>query len=410
MKAIQLTGTAFGASDRRAFKVRGANATTGDDVTITVNAADAAEAEAKAHSAGIFVSGVTPVDSPINVSPKRAAKSGLNQQFLTRLLPTHRRKVLTAFVGVIVLTPALIVWMNIKDSLFLDRRGVESSSAQNPVGISSKHNGLGKGTLAGDSRDLRRNHADLQAMFSGTFATSADAKTDMSITFRHPTYLLNPSRSFVWTAGTRGTWDLFSDHPALTDRQRNDGWYILTMTPPDDPAAPVPAHVKFDIDTSGRVTAVRFASFMGMQFPAAQHVVLYRKDDAISDVSTVPEAQIQPPVVRRTEMSGERCLICRSFRSATALASYSDRAGRGLCDECGREYRAWERILPSIQAGFPPSATEQESMEQFKQTLERNFSRYDEDGRRGIGLIFLMGKFGSSEWDALTGGNQSSLR
>lgn len=405
MKAIQLSGIANGASGRRNFRARGADSATGDEVSFAIHAADAAEAEAKAHSAGIFVSSVMPVELPINESPKRAGKSGLSQRFLTRLLPMPRQKIQIVIVGVIVLTSALIVWMNIKDSLFLDRRGVETSFTHSPTETTSKHNGLGKGTHAGDSRDLRRNNADLQTLFAGTFATSADAKTDMSITFRHPTYLLNPSRSFVWTAGTRGTWDLFSDHPALTDRQRNDGWYVLTMTLPDHPAAPVPAHVKFDIDTSGRVTAIRFASFMGMQFPAAQHMVLYRKDDAISDVSAVPEPQIQPPVVRRTEMSGERCLICRSFRSATALAGYSDRAGRGLCDQCGREYRAWERILPSIQAGLPSSAADQESIQQFKQTLERNFGRYDTEGRRGIGLIFLMGKFGSPEWDALTGGN-----
>jgi hypothetical protein len=42
-------------------------------------------------------------------------------------------------------------------------------------------------------------------------------------------------------------------------------------------------------------------------------------------------------------------------------------------------------------------------MEQFTGIMENNFVQGDSDSRRGIGLLFLSGKFCSEEWNVITG-------
>jgi hypothetical protein len=121
----------------------------------------------------------------------------------------------------------------------------------------------------------------------GKLKTSSDSKTDFSISVVYPEYHLNPSRTQTWASGTDGTWDIRSDHPLLTPEQRLEGWQILSMTAPDDPATPLPARVKFEMNKDGQVISVTFASIMGIDFPPAKQMILYRKagiDEAVKSL------------------------------------------------------------------------------------------------------------------------------
>jgi S1-C subfamily serine protease len=122
-----------------------------------------------------------------------------------------------------------------------------------------------------------------------------------------------------------------------------------------------------------------------------------------SVVSLVP-AQPSNPGLRRAGYSPERCLICNSPRSVKAAIAYSDDNGFGLCDNCGTCYRAWERVLMEAQQGIVSSDSDRTLADEFKSIMSSNFHSDDEAGRRGIGPIFMLGKFASSEWNALTRG------
>jgi hypothetical protein len=108
------------------------------------------------------------------------------------------------------------------------------------------------------------------------------------------------------------------------------------------------------------------------------------------------------PGLHRAGYSTMRCLICNGGRSAGAVVAYSDLKGYGLCDRCGQCYREWCRVVDEVKAGVPPSPQDARVLE-FKGIIESNFQREDSDGRRGIALVFLSGKFGSEEWNVLTG-------
>lgn len=111
------------------------------------------------------------------------------------------------------------------------------------------------------------------------------------------------------------------------------------------------------------------------------------------------------PGLHRAGYSENGCLICRNQRSPQARGRYSDKRGFGLCDSCGQAYRGWTRFLQNSQAGLPSSFADQQSAEQFKAIMSAHFHSYDDEGRRGMGMIFLLGKFASSEWHTLTGAN-----
>jgi hypothetical protein len=59
-------------------------------------------------------------------------------------------------------------------------------------------------------------------------------------------------------------------------------------------------------------------------------------------------------------------------------------------------------VVDEVKAGVQPSPQDARLLE-FKGLMERSFHREDSDGRRGIGMFFLTGKFGSDEWHVLTG-------
>ncbi|MCY2987640.1 MAG: hypothetical protein NTY19_07220 [Planctomycetota bacterium] len=111
------------------------------------------------------------------------------------------------------------------------------------------------------------------------------------------------------------------------------------------------------------------------------------------------------PGLHRAGYSENDCLICRNGRSLQARGLHSDKREFGFCDSCGRAYQGWTRFLQNSQAGLPSSFADQQSAEQFKAIMSAHFHSYDDEGRRGMGVIFLLGKFASSEWHALTGAN-----
>jgi hypothetical protein len=115
----------------------------------------------------------------------------------------------------------------------------------------------------------------VQRALVGTFETAGDGD-HLSITFAYPRYQLNPSRTYVWARGTVGTWQLHGDHQLLTPEQSAAGWFIMTMTAPDDPHTPLPAHVRFRTDATGKISSIQLRSFLGVEFPADKEVVLYR--------------------------------------------------------------------------------------------------------------------------------------
>jgi formylglycine-generating enzyme required for sulfatase activity len=108
--------------------------------------------------------------------------------------------------------------------------------------------------------------------------------------------------------------------------------------------------------------------------------------------------------LRRVGYSPDKCLICDARRTAAAKAAYSDTNGFGLCEDCGAKYRAWVRVLSKRSSGVAPDSDDVQTTEGFKSVMSEHFHRDDTDGRRGIGLFFLTGKFASQEWDTLTGG------
>jgi formylglycine-generating enzyme required for sulfatase activity len=105
----------------------------------------------------------------------------------------------------------------------------------------------------------------------------------------------------------------------------------------------------------------------------------------------------------RAGHSPDSCLICAVHRTATAKLAYSDRRGYGLCDKCGSKYGAWVVVLSKGQRGLAPDENDGQVTDDFKAVMSEHFHRADSDGRRGMGLFFLTGKFGSEEWNILTG-------
>jgi hypothetical protein len=119
--------------------------------------------------------------------------------------------------------------------------------------------------------------ADLRGKLTGAFSTPPGSQIDLTILFSHPLYELAPSTTTVWTSGTTGTWDIDDSHPLLTPAQRAQGWHMMLITAPGD-ATKAPARVLFTFDTEGQITAIEFASFLGVEFTPDKHMILYRKN------------------------------------------------------------------------------------------------------------------------------------
>lgn len=209
----------------------------------------------------------------------------------------------------------------------------------------------------------RHNADDIERLLSGTFNSPENSSTDLSFTFTYPRYVLNPSRTTVWTHGTEGSWELVADHPSLTASEKADDWYVLTMTLPNDPTDFRPSKVKFDFDEDGSISLITLASFMGRTFQNGTRPILHK---AVPH----PRQEAERPVsgLARAGYSVDRCLICGGHRSARSHLVASDARGYGLCDDCELQYGAWKRVLANMQSGTPSESTDQELATQFKST------------------------------------------
>jgi hypothetical protein len=114
--------------------------------------------------------------------------------------------------------------------------------------------------------------ADLRGKLTGTFATPPGARLDLSFIFNYPLYELGPSTTTVCT----GTWDIDDTHPLLTPGQRAQGWHMMLLTAPGD-ATKAPSRVRFTFDAEGQITAIEWASFLGIESAPDKHMFLYRK-------------------------------------------------------------------------------------------------------------------------------------
>lgn len=119
--------------------------------------------------------------------------------------------------------------------------------------------------------------ADLRGKLTGAFGTPPGSRPDLTFMFNYPLYELGPSTTTVWTQGTTGTWDIDDSHPLLTPAQRAQGWHMMLMTAPGD-ATKAPARVLFTFDADGQITAIEFASFLGIESTPEKHMFLYRKN------------------------------------------------------------------------------------------------------------------------------------
>lgn len=119
--------------------------------------------------------------------------------------------------------------------------------------------------------------ADLRGKLTGAFGTSPGSRPDLTFMFNYPLYELGPSTTTVWTQGTTGTWDIDDSHPLLTTSQRAQGWHMVLMTAPGD-ATKAPARVLFTFGADGQITAIEFASFLGIESAPDKHMFLYRKN------------------------------------------------------------------------------------------------------------------------------------
>jgi hypothetical protein len=119
--------------------------------------------------------------------------------------------------------------------------------------------------------------ADLRGKLTGAFSTPPGSRLDLTFMFNYPQYELGASTTTVWTSGTSGTWDIDDSHPLLTPAQRAQGWHMMLITPPGETTT-APSRVLFTFDADGQITAIEFASFLGIEAAPAKHMFLYRKN------------------------------------------------------------------------------------------------------------------------------------
>jgi hypothetical protein len=119
--------------------------------------------------------------------------------------------------------------------------------------------------------------ADLRGKLTGALSTPPGSRVNMTFLFNFPLYELGPSTTTVWTQGTTGTWDIDDSHPLLTPAPRAQGWHMMLITAPGD-ATKAPSRVMFTFDADGHITAIEFASFLGIESALDKHMALHRKN------------------------------------------------------------------------------------------------------------------------------------
>jgi hypothetical protein len=124
----------------------------------------------------------------------------------------------------------------------------------------------------------RRPAREFKASIVGTYESELNADRHMSIAFLFPFYVLNPNKDYIWASGNTGQWELFDDSESLTATDRAAGFYVMALKPPDASGMSIPCNVKFEFDKNGLVSAMTFASLLGIRFPDSKHCILHRLD------------------------------------------------------------------------------------------------------------------------------------